>query len=276
MSEEAKAYLAGVFDRAAPDYEQVGVDFFGPVGVRLAQHAQPGERVLDVGCGRGASLFPAAERVGPEGFVHGIDLAPGMVREAGRDIQRRGVSNARVTIGDAESLDFPDASFDAVQSGLVLFFVPDMPQAAAEIARVLRPGGRLALATFAEDREEDKALQATLRNLLTPYLPPPPATSTDQPTPSERLRTVASLHDLLKDFTAIECTDHLQEILFPTPEHYWSWLWSAGMRGMMESIPQSTLPEAHHTFTQGLHSLTTPNGTLTYTMHLRFTTAIRP
>ncbi|WP_155342239.1 class I SAM-dependent methyltransferase, partial [Acrocarpospora corrugata] len=177
MSEEAKAYVAGIFDRAAGDYEQVGVDFFGPVGARLALHAQPGERVLDVGCGRGASLFPAAERVGPTGFVHGVDLAPGMVREAGAELERRGVTNARVTLGDAESLDFPDESFDAVQSGLVIFFVPDMPQAAREIARVLRPGGRLALATFAEDREEDQTLQATLRNLLTPYLPPPPPTA---------------------------------------------------------------------------------------------------
>ncbi|WP_204046457.1 class I SAM-dependent methyltransferase, partial [Acrocarpospora phusangensis] len=276
MSEEAKAFVAGVFDRAAADYEHVGVDFFGPVGMLLARHAQAGERVLDVGCGRGASLFPAAERVGAEGFVHGIDLAPGMVRELSADIERRGLTNARATLGDAESLEFPDESFDAVQSGLVLFFVPDMPQAAREIARVLRPGGRLALATFAEDHEEDQALQATLRNLLAPYLPKPPPGSSTQPGALSKLRSRESLNDLLKDFTAVEFTEHLQRIFFPTPEHYWSWLWSSGTRAMMESIPKDVLPEAQHTFTEGVRSLATPEGTLTYTMPIRFTTATRP
>ena len=81
--EEIKAGVAGVFDRAAATYDQVGVEFFQPIGRFLVSRTdpQPAERVLDVGCGRGASAIPAAEAVGPTGSVLATDLAPSMVKE---------------------------------------------------------------------------------------------------------------------------------------------------------------------------------------------------
>src|SRR5688500_2176491 len=71
-----------------------------------------GDAVLDVATGRGAVLFPAAERVGPGGSVVGIDLAVGMVERTRAEIERRGVANASVRQMDAERLDFADGSFD--------------------------------------------------------------------------------------------------------------------------------------------------------------------
>src|SRR4051794_13624397 len=81
MSEDLRAAVAGVFDRAADAYDQVGVELFGPVGRRLValSGVKPGWRVLDVGCGRGAVLLPLADAVGPAGEVVGVDLAPRMV-----------------------------------------------------------------------------------------------------------------------------------------------------------------------------------------------------
>jgi SAM-dependent methyltransferase len=81
--------IAGVFDRAADTYDAVGVPWFGPVAQGLVEEldVQPGEHVLDLGCGRGAALHPLALATGPEGSALGIDLAPRMVERTARDLQ---------------------------------------------------------------------------------------------------------------------------------------------------------------------------------------------
>src|SRR5689334_4965853 len=97
---DPKARIAGIFDRAAPTYDQTGVEFFGPPGrelVRLAGIAA-GQRVLDLGCGRGNVLFPAAEAVGPTGEVIGVDFAPGMLTATTRAAEDH--PWVRVTAGD--------------------------------------------------------------------------------------------------------------------------------------------------------------------------------
>lgn len=70
-NEQVKQAIAGVFDRASDTYDRTGVDFFQIIGRTLVEQAdvQPGDRVLELGSGRGAATFPAAERVGPEGHV---------------------------------------------------------------------------------------------------------------------------------------------------------------------------------------------------------------
>ncbi|HEX6481310.1 MAG TPA: methyltransferase domain-containing protein [Ktedonobacteraceae bacterium] len=140
-----KAEITSLYSRVASTYGRVGPDVFSPIGSWLVElmHLPTGSDVLDVATGRGAILFPAAEQVGPDGQVIGIDLAEQMVLETARDIEQRGVKNARVQLMDAEQLTFPDASFDAVLCGYALFFFPDIEQALSEFYRVLRPGGRL-------------------------------------------------------------------------------------------------------------------------------------
>jgi len=85
-------------------------------------------QVLDVGAGRGANLFPAAETVGPHGQVIGIDLAPGMVRETTAEIKRRNLPHVSMLQMDAEHLTFPDASFDVVLCGFAIFLFPHLEQ----------------------------------------------------------------------------------------------------------------------------------------------------
>lgn len=148
----AKAMVADTFSAAAPTYDEV-IDFFGPFGRSLVAAAdlRPGQTVLDVACGRGACLLPALEAVGPDGRVLGIDLAPGMVEALAADLAASGVANAEVRVGDAESIDLPDASVDAVTAGFMIFFCPDPDRVLAELHRVLRAGGTLALSTFDGD-----------------------------------------------------------------------------------------------------------------------------
>ena len=107
---------------------------------------QPGNAVLDVGCGTGTLLIEAAKRVGPNGSAHGIDASGQMIAYARRKAARQGVT-AKFVEGSADDLPFPDASFDAVFCTLMLHHLPDAMQMATimEIRRVLRPGGRMVI-----------------------------------------------------------------------------------------------------------------------------------
>jgi ubiquinone/menaquinone biosynthesis C-methylase UbiE len=148
-----KTILREVFTRTAETYGDIR--YFGVFGAWLVDVAgiRAGTRVLDVACGRGAVLFPAAERVGPSGRLVGIDLADGMAAETAAEIAKRGLSNAEARQMDAEHLDFGDGSFDVVTCGFSLQFFPALDRALAEFRRVLRPGGALVATAWGEDDE---------------------------------------------------------------------------------------------------------------------------
>jgi arsenite methyltransferase len=107
---------------------------------------QPGEDVLDVGCGAGMDSLVAAQMVGPAGSVTGVDMTPEMVAKAHGSIAEMGLGNVRIVEGSAEHLPFDDASFDLVISNGVIDLIPDKDAVFSEIVRVLRPGGRIQLA----------------------------------------------------------------------------------------------------------------------------------
>lgn len=112
-------------------------------GLRL----RGGERALDVGCGMGSDVFELATRVGPDGHVTGIDLSASLIEEARRRAEGQ---NLPVTFdtGDVQELRFEDGAFDAVRTERLLMHVPDAARSVAEMARVLRPGGRMAVFDF--------------------------------------------------------------------------------------------------------------------------------
>jgi SAM-dependent methyltransferase len=104
----------------------------------------PGMRVLDVGCGPATDTLALTERVGPDGSVVGVDYDPEMVAEAGRRAAAAGVAE-RVShrVGDAQALPFGDGEFDAARCERLFQHLPDSDAAAREMARVVRPGGRV-------------------------------------------------------------------------------------------------------------------------------------
>jgi ubiquinone/menaquinone biosynthesis C-methylase UbiE len=111
--------------------------------LREALGPQPGERVLEVGPGTGYYTLDVAEWVGPEGRVDIFDLQQEMLDHTMRRAGERGLANLVPAQGDARSLPYPDATFDAAYLVTVLGEVPDQDAALRELTRVLRPGGRL-------------------------------------------------------------------------------------------------------------------------------------
>jgi arsenite methyltransferase len=136
---EALGYPAGLLDRLPPE----AIGSFAGVGYHLGLAGLlPGERVLDLGSGSGMDVFAAAAQVGVRGYVTGVDITPEQLTKAERLRSDEHVSFHRARI---EELPFDDRAFDAVISNGVVNLSADKRRVFAEAARVLRPGGRLAL-----------------------------------------------------------------------------------------------------------------------------------
>jgi SAM-dependent methyltransferase len=106
----------------------------------------PGERVLDLGSGAGTDSLIAAQMVGEQGHVTGIDMTPEMLAKASAAAAEMGASNVEFVDAEAERLPFPDASFDVVVSNGVIDLIPDKDAVFTELFRVLAPGGRIQVA----------------------------------------------------------------------------------------------------------------------------------
>lgn len=102
-----------------------------------------GQTVLDLGSGAGIDLILAAQAVGPTGAVIGIDVSPEMIARAKSNVASAGYDNVTVLLGEIEHLPLTDASIDWVVSNCVINLSPDKPKVFREIARVMRPGGKI-------------------------------------------------------------------------------------------------------------------------------------
>ncbi len=123
---------------------------------------EPGMTVLDLGSGAGFDAFLAAERVGPNGRVIGVDMTPEMLALARKNATVRGATNVEFREGRIERLPVEDASVDFVISNCVINLSPDKPAVFAELARVLKPGGRISLSDLVLTGELPEAVRASV------------------------------------------------------------------------------------------------------------------
>jgi ubiquinone/menaquinone biosynthesis C-methylase UbiE len=266
-SGDKKAWIAGIFDRAAETYDLVGTSYHAEFGRRLVDKARlpAGGSVLDVACGKGAVLIPAAAVVGPQGRAIGTDISTEMVRLVVEEAIRMGRSNCEGLVMDAEYLAFEDATFGSLFCAFGLFFLPDPARAAGEFARVLGPGGSLAVSTWGDQdprwtwEDELFGLDVERRPISQPFA------------------TSESLHDLLRDagFHDVRIDSEACDIYFRDEEEWWAWKWSFSLRGVLEQLGADSIDALKSRAFELMRPQRGPHG---YQMRLnaRFALATRP
>ena len=193
------AWMAGDFGVVARYGEQTQIDLIDRLDI------QPGMKVLDVGCGTGNSAIPEAKK-GAE--VTGVDISPNLLEQARKRAEAEGVK-ARFQEGDAEKLEFPDASFDLVVSIYGAMFAPRPELVASEFKRVTKPAGRIVMGNWTPTGFMGQSFK-----LATKYVPPPPGIPApvlwgDEQTVRERLSTGIS---------KLQLTPRLARLAFPMDE----------------------------------------------------------
>ncbi len=250
--DDHRAWLAGVFDRAAPTYDRIGEAYHGYFAGRLLDLADPPREahLLDIACGRGAVLRAAAAR--GIGRLTGIDVSPAMVELAEADLREAGVIDVDLRVMDAETLEFPRERFDVLTAAFALFFLPDPARAAAEFRRVLRPGGVVAVSTWGvEDARwafEDDLLPSAesprVRALQQPF---------DHADDVTELLGTAGFGDL-------EVHEEQTVVHFTTQQQWWDWHWSFSVRGLLEQLSPEALVTYRDACFGEMDALETPDG----------------
>lgn len=276
-AEPSKEFVVGVFDRASSTYDQHGVNFFGIVGRTLVELAglQPGGRVLDLGCGRGAATLPAADLVGPSGHVLAIDLAEGMVSRLREQVETAGLSQVTCRVGDAEAPDAEPGSWDVITASLVLFFLPNLEQAVQRYRQLLRPGGRLGFSWFADRDERWDRIYEALRHEL-----PADQPGARRPGEGGPFSGLEAMDQFLTEagYRPVRTQVRSLAIRYPDEQTWWATQWSHGQRAVMEKLRDAGLLESTmaRVSSSELDAVRADDGSLEWCPEIAFTFADAP
>ena len=226
--------VAATYNSASDHFDLAPLGFWDRHGRRAVRHAglRPGESVLDVGCGTGASALPAANTVGPTGMVIGIDIAEAMLARARTKAVAQGLTNTRFERMDMTSLCFASASYDAVFSVFSVFFVEDVQAQIAELWRVLRPGGRLVLTFWGVDAFHPGAAIFTEElERLRPDIPEPLRAW-------ERFATRTAIEDLVASATQVvpKVRPAADRQPLASPHDWWTIAMGSGYRWEIDQL----------------------------------------
>jgi len=267
--------VAGLFNAVADTYDNVDVDFFQLIAASLLHEVVPvpGERWLDVGCGRGAVLLRVAQAVAPAGHVVGIDISENMLARARASAAERELSNVDFYVRDAQQPDLAGERFDTVTSSLVLFFVPDPGAAVRAWRDLLVPGGRVGVTTFGSPDPRWASADAVMK----PYLGQPrPGVSedpNDNPFASdsgvEQLLTYAG-------FVDVQTVNRTIPIRFPSVDKWFEFSWSTGQRAMWLALSEEQRAELRSAIAAELHQIADPDGAVRYDQKVRHTLGRQP
>jgi SAM-dependent methyltransferase len=227
---ERKKAVAQVFDRAAESYDTVAGSYFSFFGPRIAAAATiaPGSAVLDVACGKGAVLLPAAQDAG---IAIGADISLEMTRSARSRAEELGLGNVHVIVMDGDRLALPDASMDVLTCAFSLHFFADPVELVRGFGRVLKPGGTITLSEWGTE-DERWEWEADLIGAL-----PARGVTTSAFGDAGDLESVMLEAGFVDVATTVEELDvHLSD-----EEEWWAWKWSYSFRYVLEQLDEPTL-----------------------------------
>jgi ubiquinone/menaquinone biosynthesis C-methylase UbiE len=232
--QDAKQKAAATYNAASDFYDHPVNSFWERYGRETVASLpiNPGARVLDVCCGSGASAIPAAEAVGPEGFVLGVDLAENLLALARAKATDRSLNNIEFRAGDMLDLQLPTMGFDAVICVFGIFFIPDMEGAVQELWRHVRPGGLLAVTTWGPRFFEPvntvfwNAVRIARPDLYKGF------------NPSDRISQAEALRDLFVrgGAKAPDVATEMNSHVLGSPEDWWPMVLGTGYRGTVEQL----------------------------------------
>lgn len=242
--------LEGIFNRAATGYDTIGPNYFSYYGKRLVEHAKinPGAILLDIACGKGASLFPAISKIGENGRVIGIDFSQEMVRETQLLICEQRLYNARLFQMDAELLNFADNSFDYILCGLSAAFFSDSLRAIDEMYRVLKNDCKLGLSTW-----QKKEKQGILDKVYSKLFPENQNRNLNNINGRPDFGSVDGIEKILKNagLKNIEIFTEKKTFYYKNEEEWWNEQWTNATRGLFEHV-ESIGSDAINTFKEAV------------------------
>ena len=210
---------------------------------------QPGETWLDLACGTGAVSERAAQR---HAAVTGVDLAPALIETAQERAQEQGL-DIDYRVGDCERLELESASFDILSSTCGVMFAPDHAATARELARVVKPGGRIGLANWTPEGGLAKMFA-----IMKPFAPPPSEGAASPFAWGDEQH----VQELLGEAFDLELERHVSHLRIPSGEEYWQ-LFSASYgptRTLAESLEDDRRAEFHRAWVDFFESNYRKNG----------------
>ena len=257
---EHKRRVADLYNLAAAGYDRPALRFFPLCAHRLVELAglQSGQRILDVATGAGAAAIRAAQVVGSGGQVVGVDIANDMLDQARCNVASAGLTNVELREGDAEQLDFPADSFDAVLCAAAVFFLPDLLASLREWLRVCKPGGWVAVSGFGDAAFQpiSDLYEARIRDYGA-TLPAP-----RRPFSWQQLADPEAYRRLLRDAGADRPKVRSEQLGYylGNADDWWDIVWSSGFRGPASKLAPRELIRFKAEHLTEVGALATDNG----------------
>jgi len=221
-----------IWDKVAVKFGKVGPEYWNIFGNRLVQlsNINTGAKVLDIGMGRGASLFPAIKKAGKDGYVVGIDKSEAMVRETSKDILSKNILNVEVKTMNGENLDFEDNSFHNVICGFGIGYLLFSENKLNGILRILKIDGQVGFSIWGQ--QED---QKWLTEIVNKYLP---VDMKNKKLNIPRFDNVDNVIKILHDskFHNIKVHEENAEVVYIDKEEWWEEMCSNAVRGIFEQV----------------------------------------
>jgi ubiquinone/menaquinone biosynthesis C-methylase UbiE len=224
-----------IWDKVASNFGKKGPKYWDDFGSRLVELSSiiRGGSVLDIGMGRGASLFPTVDKVGKDGYVIGIDSSEIMVSETYKDILSRNICNAEVKKMNAQYLEFEKNAFDNVICGFGFGYILLSENKLNGIMRVLKNGGEAGFSIWGI--QED---QKWLTDIINKYLPPVKENKSIGKADIPKFDTVEDIVKIFHDlgFKKVKVHQENVNVIYKDKDEWWQEMWTNAVRVIFEQI----------------------------------------